>query len=238
MPRVRVRQHVNPLSWKYQRPIESLDEKQLYAQPQQPLYLDVGCARGKFLLEMAQQYPEANFLGLEIRQPLVQQANQDRDRLGLTNLHYLFANANFGLCDLLLPHSIAGVMIQFPDPWFKRRHQRRRLVQSQLVEDLARCLQPGGFVFAQSDVLSVAMAMRDRFTRHPAFHLVQEIPQTLLTLGYKPDSPIYPQTNPQEAEATPNSDWLPINPFPVPTEREGVTLEQGLSVYRFWLIKE
>jgi hypothetical protein len=81
----------------------------------------------------------------------------------------------------------------------------------------------------------VAMAMRDRFTHHPAFHLVQEIPQPLLTLDYKQNLPISSQTNPQEAEATPNSAWLPTNPLTVPTEREVVTLEQGLPVYRFWL---
>lgn len=75
MPRVRVRQHVNPLSKKYQTPVSPPDWTQVYAQATQPLHLDIGCARGEFLLRMATLQPDWNFLGLEIRESLVEQAN-------------------------------------------------------------------------------------------------------------------------------------------------------------------
>jgi tRNA (guanine-N7-)-methyltransferase len=61
------------------------------------------------------------------------------------------------------------VTIQFPDPWFKRKHQKRRVVQPELIEDLAAALAPGGNVFMQSDVEEVAVEMRDRLAAHPAF---------------------------------------------------------------------
>ncbi len=86
MAKVRVRQHVNPLSHKYRHPIAPPDWNQVYQDMTQPLHLDIGCARGKFLLQMAQVEPEINFLGIEIRQPLVIEANQERERLGLSNL--------------------------------------------------------------------------------------------------------------------------------------------------------
>lgn len=204
MPFVRVREHVNPLSRKYQIPAVPPAWREIYENLDQPLHLDIGCGRGRFVLQMAQQQPNWNFLGLEIREPLVEQAQSWRDELGLSNLHYLFCNANNSARPLLesLPSGVLQtVSIQFPDPWFKRKQQKRRVVQPELVEELSQFLVPGGTLFIQSDVVEVATDMRDRFDAHPAF---------------------------QRQE----SDWLPANPMPVATERETSTLERGEAVYR------
>lgn len=208
MPLVRVREHVNPLSRKYQAAVEPPNWEKIYAEPSQPLHLDIGCARGQFVLKMAQLEPTWNFLGLEIREPLVHQANEWRDELGLTNLHYLFCNANTSLkpiLDSLSSIQLQRVTIQFPDPWFKRRHQKRRVVQPELVAEVAAYLVTGGVVFVQSDIEEVALEMRDRFDEHPAFER--------------------------------QGDWLAENPLPVPTERECTTLERGEPVYRALFIK-
>jgi tRNA (guanine-N7-)-methyltransferase len=205
---VRVRQHVNPLSEKYQQPAEPPDWAQVFDRPQ-PLHLDIGCARGSFLLEMAQQMTDWNFLGLEIRETLVNQANQVRAELGLANLHYLFCNANTSLQPLLEslpPGTLHQASIQFPDPWFKKRHQKRRVVQAEVVEQLAEFLIPGGRVLLQSDVEAVAIDMCDRFQSHPGF-------------------------------TRSDSQWLPTNPLPVATERELFTLAKGEPVYRAVFIK-
>ncbi len=214
---VRVRQHVNPLARQYQTAIAPPDWSQLYTQFDQPLHLDIGCGRGKFLLEMAQQHPNWNFLGLEIRQPLVVEANRRRDELALTNLHYLFCNANTslpGLLDSLPPNCLQRVSIQFPDPWFKKRHQKRRVVQPELVDAIGRALMSGGLVFLQSDVKAVAVDMTEQFAGHSAF-----APQR------------------EEGEATAAELWLMTNPLPVPTEREVSTLSRGEAVYRSLFIK-
>ncbi|MBW4562505.1 MAG: tRNA (guanosine(46)-N7)-methyltransferase TrmB [Mojavia pulchra JT2-VF2] len=210
MAAVRVRQHVNPLAQKYQTPVSSLDWEEVYVQPNQPLHLDIGCARGRFLLNMAKLEPNWNFLGLEIREPLVVEANQVRSDLGLTNLHYLFCNVNRSLRSLLssLPiGTLQRVTIQFPDPWFKTRHAKRRIVQPELVADLAHYLARGGIVFLQSDIEFVAMEMRDRFAENPAFQKVG------------------------------TEEWLKENPLPVSTEREIGTQNKGEAVYRVLFIK-
>ena len=62
------------------------------------------------------------------------------------------------------------VTIQFPDPWFKNRHAKRRVAQPELVSELADYLAPGGTVFLQSDVKFVALEMCDRFSENSAFH--------------------------------------------------------------------
>lgn len=205
---VRVRNHVNPLSNKYQTPASPLDWEKIYAAPTQPLHLDIGCGKGRFLLNMAVERGW-NFLGLEIREPLVQEANIWRDELGLRNLHYLFCNVNNSLQPLLssLPVGrLQRVTIQFPDPWFKTRHAKRRLVQPQLVTQLANYLAVGGVVFIQSDIEALAVEMCDRFNSNSAF----------------------------QRQGT---EWLAENPLPVPTEREKSTLSRGESVYRALFVR-
>jgi tRNA (guanine-N7-)-methyltransferase len=204
MPIVRVREHVNPLAHRYRTPAEIPAWEEIYADFSRPLHLDIGCAEGKFDLQMAQVEPNWNFLALEIREPLAIQANQWRDEADLKNLHFFFCNANNTLKWLLesLPAGILQrVSIQFPDPWFKRKHHKRRVVQPELVTDLATYMPSGSVLFMQSDVLAVATEMRDRFSANPAF-----VPQS--------------------------TDWLAENPLPVPTERELATLKYNDPVYR------
>lgn len=182
----------------------------IYTDLTAPLHLDIGCGRGRFILEMAQRYPERNFLGIEIRDPLVQDANEIRDRQQLTNLHYLFANINTSLQALLgsLPTaSLRWVTIQFPDPWFKKRHHKRRVVQPDLVDILARHTPAETIFFLQSDVEEVALEMREKFLDHDWF------------------------------ETTHQDFWLAENIFPVPTEREVATQNKGEPVYRVLLQK-
>lgn len=205
MAAVRVRQHVNPLARKFQTPTDAPEWDKIYSQLHQPLHLDIGCARGKFILQMAQLEPNWNFLGLEIREPLVNEANRLRSELHLTNLHYLFGNANNSLQPLLSslkPETLQRITIQFPDPWFKTRHAKRRVVQPELVRDLAEYLVTGGVVFLQSDIEFVAEEMCDRFREHPAF------------------------------QQSGTEKWLSVNPLPVPTEREITTQNKGEPVYR------
>ena len=172
MAKIRVRQHVNPLSSKYQESVSMPNFSDIYADVNKPLHLDIGCARGRFLWQMAQVEPKWNFMGLEIREPLVIEANNWRDEQGVNNLHYLFCNVNVSLGKIFesLPTGILKrVSILFPDPWFKRRHQTRRVVQPKLVEDLANYLTVGGEVFLHSDIEEVANKMCDRFSEHSSF---------------------------------------------------------------------
>src|SRR5215204_4742288 len=166
MPRVRVHQHVNPLSPFYRQAPKPVDVESVFADPERPLLLDIGCARGRFLLRMAEAEPGWNYLGVEIREPLVDEANRLAEERGLANLHYSFSNAML-LLDLLLDALPAGLLqkvtIQFPDPWFKRKHAKRRMVNEEMVDAIARHLAPGGSVFVQTDIESLAEDMFELF---------------------------------------------------------------------------
>ena len=202
-----VRQHVNPLSRFFQLPLELPPPQELFSDPGQPVHLDIGCARGRFLLALAQQQPELNHLGVEIRRALVAAAEADRHQLGLGNLHYLFCNANIsveGWLTALAPGQLDLVSIQFPDPWFKKRHHKRRVLQPALLLAIAAALEPGKRLFMQSDILDVIEPMVAVTEASGCF----------------------------SRPATDARPWRATNPLPVPTERETYVLEQGLPVYR------
>ncbi len=205
MARVRVRQHVNPLSRKYRQPLILPDWGTVYSNVDRPLHLDIGCGRGKLLLKMAPLYHEINFLGIEIREPLVIEANEQRDNLQLSNLNFLFCNINLYIDSILEsfpPQVLDCVTIQFPDPWFKRNHQKRRVVQPALVNAISTYLVRDGSVFLQSDIKEVAEEMADNFLANSCFQK-------------------------QHSET-----WLNENTFPIPTEREIATLNKNQPVYR------
>lgn len=202
-----VRQHVNPLSRFFQLPLELPAPEALFSDASLPIHLDIGCARGRFLLALAQQQPALNHLGVEIRRPLVQAAEADRQALALGNLHYLFCNANVSLQAWLaaLPAGqLDLVSIQFPDPWFKKKHHKRRVLQPALLLAIAAALAPGKRFFIQSDVPAVIDPMVALTEACGCFS--------------RPAIDAQP--------------WRASNPLPVPTERETYVLNQGLPVYR------
>ncbi|WP_017325627.1 tRNA (guanosine(46)-N7)-methyltransferase TrmB [Synechococcus sp. PCC 7336] len=203
---LRVRNHVNPLNIQYQTPAAPPHWERDYARLDRPFHLDIGTGSGRFLLTAARYNPDWNFLGVEIRRPLVERANAWVQDLGLDNLHFLACNINVTLPHLFAPEDLARVSIQFPDPWFKSRHHKRRVVQPQLVNQLACLLQPGGTVFLQSDIEAVAVEMEARFADHPAF----------------------------ENTHGPHV-CLDCNPWGISSFREQSCLAKGLPIYRYEL---
>ncbi|MDQ3712601.1 MAG: tRNA (guanosine(46)-N7)-methyltransferase TrmB [Acidobacteriota bacterium] len=174
MPRVRVHQHVNPLAPFYRFTPKPLQIEQVFADSDLPLHLDIGSARGRFLLKMAEIEPNQNFLGVEIRQPLVEEANRIKEEENLTNLHYEFCNATYSLDKLLEPlpaDVLQTVTIQFPDPWYKKKHAKRRLIKNNLVETIAGHLRMAGIIFIQTDVDFLAEEMFELFRQNA--HLCQ-----------------------------------------------------------------
>ena len=202
-----MRQHVNPLSRVHQRPLPLPPPAELFSEAARPIHLDIGSARGGFLLELAQQEPGRNYLGVEIRQPLVQAAEADRQALDLRNLHFLYCNANVSLQQWLAalpPGQLERVSIQFPDPWFKKKHHKRRVLQPALLLAIAGALAEQQELFIQSDVLEVIE------------------PMVLLI-----EASGYFRRPPEDGRP-----WRLDNPLAVATERERLVLQQGLPVYR------
>jgi len=121
---------------------------------------------------MAEAEAHWNFLGVEIREPLVDAANKIAEEKELGNLYYTFCNAMLWLEKLLseIPaERLQTVTIQFPDPWFKKKHAKRRMVNEEMVETIAKHLSPKGRIFIQTDIEFLAEEMFELFRANHAF---------------------------------------------------------------------
>jgi tRNA (guanine-N7-)-methyltransferase len=133
-------------------PVESVESRELavdIAFPEaHPLVLDLGCGNGLFLAALAALRPDRNVLGIEKKAYRVRQAT--RRVAGLPNARVVHAAAVEVLA-ALPPRSVASVYLLFNDPWPKRRHAERRLVQIDFVRLLDNCLQPDGVFYFATD---------------------------------------------------------------------------------------
>ena len=162
MGRVRVHQHVNPLAPYFRFTPDPIEIEKIFANPEMPILLDIGCARGRFLLQMADLDKSQNYIGIEIREALVNEGNRLAQEANLTNLHYEFSNAMVNLDKSMAKFPkglLQTVTIQFPDPWFKKKHAKRRMVNRQLVETVVEHLAENGKIFVQTDIEFLAEEM-------------------------------------------------------------------------------
>ncbi|KAL3941489.1 MAG: hypothetical protein SGBAC_004158 [Bacillariaceae sp.] len=244
----RARQHVNPLASKFQQPTTLTPNwpQDTFDDLSKPLFLDIGCSRGGFLIDMAttskdenNQYlqPDYNYLGLEIRPIVVYHAQQrleKREEGGAEikgKVGFVGCNANVDLERLLQllqekeeeALNLQMVTIQFPDPHFKARHAKRRVVRPELVTSLATFMSPGATVWLQSDIQSVLDDMRLQFRLQNQYFQDSISPEIDISASDENDD--------DEREGI-QLGYVEENIFGVPTERETSVLEKGLPVYR------
>ena len=116
-----------------------------------PVYLEIGFGNGETLATLGERHPEHNYLGIEVHGPGVGHLLLEIEQRGLTNVRILRRDALELLRGGLARASLAGVYLFFPDPWHKKRHHKRRIVNAELVGLLARVIAPGGLFHAATD---------------------------------------------------------------------------------------
>lgn len=122
----------------------------IFAQ-QKPVVVEVGFGMGDSLLEMAAVDPTTNFVGIEVHPPGVGRLINEAGRLNLTNLWIFMADATDVLTDCFCDGSIERLQLFFPDPWHKKKHHKRRIVQSPFIETIAQKLKPKGVLHMATD---------------------------------------------------------------------------------------
>lgn len=151
-----VRQHVNPLGMHFMRP--RAQRMSIPPELSQEVHVELGCADGDFSFALAALKPRAFVVGLEIREPMVARNQARVAREGIENLRFAYVNLNVDLDRVFAPRSVSAFHLLFPDPWFKAKHQKRRVVEPWLCQVVAQQLVEGGELHFASDVFEVALA--------------------------------------------------------------------------------
>ena len=202
-----MRQHVNPLS-KYFQEIESIPKiDQIFKYPNLPTHLDIGCASGEFLFQLAEQNKNWNYLGIEIREKLIINAKCKLKDKDIDNLYFIFGNADNLLKNWIFQYpdiNFDSASINFPDPWFKKKHHKRRIIQAKFLNRLALLMPKNSLLFIKSDVEELYKYMNSEISNSLIFEKINN-----------------KNLNFQET----------YNPSNIKTEREKYAISKQLSIY-------
>ena len=136
---------------------------------QASLIVEIGFGNGESLAKMAANHPENDYLGIEVHKPGVGHLLLQLDQLEINNVRIFNYDAVDILEQQIADNSLSGIHLYFPDPWPKKRHHKRRIVQSEFIALITRKLQPGGYFHAATDWQDYAEHMLTVLQKHPAF---------------------------------------------------------------------
>lgn len=172
-----------------------------------PLELEIGCGAGGYALEYARRNPRVRYVAFEWRKKYAREVAHRAAKQGLGNLKVIEGDARAVVPKLFAPGSLSALHLQFPDPWWKRAHQKRAILQLEFARFLLTLLEPGGKFDFRTDV-------EERAKQGLA---------VLESAGF---------VNPLGAGV-----FHPLDPEDVPSTRERRYLVTGAPVYRAWLVK-
>jgi tRNA (guanine-N7-)-methyltransferase len=113
--------------------------------------VEIGSGKGRFIIKSAAENPDKNFLGIEKSLKYTRVLNKHAEKSGLTNLRLLNAEAGYFVSKYIPENSVSECHIYFPDPWPKKRHNKRRLINSSFLQAVTLSLKPGGCIYYATD---------------------------------------------------------------------------------------
>ncbi|MFC7310189.1 tRNA (guanosine(46)-N7)-methyltransferase TrmB [Streptomyces monticola] len=139
-----------------------------------PVVLEIGFGMGEATAQMAGDDPATGILAVDVHTPGMGNLLGLADRNGLTNIRVANGDAIILLREMLRPQSLDGLRVYFPDPWPKKRHHKRRLIQPEFLTLAAPSLKPGALVHCATDWEPYAEQMLEVLTAHPGYENTQE----------------------------------------------------------------
>jgi tRNA (guanine-N7-)-methyltransferase len=139
--------------------------------------LDIGCGRGLFLVNASTSHPQTNYLGIELDYKEGRRGARRLWKRSQPNARVLGGDARVALSKWIPRESVAAVHVYFPDPWWKRKHKRRRLVTDEFVDLAAAVLETGGLLHSWTDVEDYFAVIRALLDHHPAFEILPPPPE-------------------------------------------------------------
>ncbi|MEZ4288618.1 MAG: tRNA (guanosine(46)-N7)-methyltransferase TrmB [Polyangiales bacterium] len=166
-----------------------------------PVELDIGFGRGNSVIERAQSAPESRIIGIEIKTKWSFLVEQRCRSLGLDNVAIYCGDAKEILKRCLPNRCVQKVVVQFPDPWWKKRHSKRRVVDATFLDLIAPTMESGGLLLVQTDVNDRADLYHAEIDAHPMFRWTNDT-------GYVQENPFGARSN---REVRADDDGLPIH---------------------------
>ena len=172
-----------------------------------PIELDIGFGRGLSLFERSSVAPESRIVGIEVKTKLAYRVNERLRKHGIENVTILCGDAREILKRAEPDRSVRRVSLHFPDPWWKKRHDKRRVIGDALLTELERLMAPSGELFIQTDV------------QHRAEQYVAHLRERA------------------EFELASASGYVERNPFDARSNRERRAIEDGLPIWRIVAVR-
>jgi tRNA (guanine-N7-)-methyltransferase len=140
---------------------------------ERPLILEIGFGYGQFLFHLARLNPDANIIGLEIAGQCLRSVEGAIERQRVENIRVIQSTAETALHHLFTPASLTQIHINFPDPWFKKRHSHRRLMQRDTLDAMVSRLQAGGLLYLATDIIEYAEMSAELLAETPGLDNLQ-----------------------------------------------------------------
>lgn len=178
-------------------PNQKLDKSLVFGRDA-PLFLEIGFGNGECLSQIASENPEKDYIGIEVHRPGVGHLIMQLEQKNLRNVRIYFHDAVDVLTHNLLENSLSGIHLFFPDPWPKKKHHKRRIVQPDFLDLIAKKLKSGGYFHAATDWENYAEHMFDvlsdnqnfsntstnTFCEKPSYRPLTKFEQRGLRLGH------------------------------------------------------
>ena len=218
-----------------------------------PLIVEIGFGNGDYLIHLAENHPECHIIGFEISGTSIEKANKKIQSKQLDNACVVFSRGETALHHLFTPESVREFHINYPDPWFKKRHAGRRLMQRDTLDAIISRLEPDGVLYLATDVRDYADMSHELLSETPGLintlnqPWVNEMPGRIVTKyearGYRLGSPGHffrYQRNDVPAPDIPVITELtmphvvlrtPVSPMEIVTQFEKMTVDTGDDIH-------
>lgn len=134
-----------------------------------PIDIEVGFGKGRFIIDKAKTYKDVNFIGFEVKAGLVEKVIGLIEKFQLENIYVEKSYANISIPEKIPPASVRNVYINFPDPWWKKRHHKRRILKKEFIDLFYNILKIDGMIYVRTDVKDYADMTRENFSEIDSF---------------------------------------------------------------------
>lgn len=169
---MRIRTHGNPFHF-FKR-LAKLDLNAIFENYTGILDFEIGFGRGVFLRHYAKLNPEKSIIAVEIREAMVDILNERLIKENIRNVLPVHASAEICMEDLIPDKSLENIFIFHPDPWFKKRHHKRRVINPKLLNLCGQKLMPKGKIYISTDVLELFEDIQLQFKENPSYQPISD----------------------------------------------------------------